>query len=124
MEEKIIMQSKANYFQSATKMLEGYLTLTDKRITYSGTQDRIQLNHGLIGNAIRDKVEKAMGYDEQKEEFIFDLPADQVTPSLKRFGFGKKLILACADGKEFKLLIHSKKERDEWPQKIEDAKRS
>lgn len=123
MEEYIIKEVKASYLKTATNMLEGYLTLTNKRIFYSGTQARIRMNHGAIGNIIRDKMETAMGYDNPEEEHIFDLPLTNLNCSLKRFGFSKRVVLSDQQGNEFKLMVHEKKaERDQWPAIIEKAK--
>ncbi|MCG8573635.1 MAG: hypothetical protein MI810_02030 [Flavobacteriales bacterium] len=123
MEEQIIKQSEASYFKSATKVLKGYVTLTEKRIIYSGIQERAQMNHGVVGNVIRDKMEKAMGYGNEQEELIFDLPLAQVEAELKRYGLSKRLLIRDSDGKEFKLTIWGKKaERESWPGAINDAK--
>jgi len=123
MEEKIIKESKAIYFVSAVKALEGYLIMTNKRIMYSGTQLRTQFDHGVVGNVVRDKMEKAMGYDNPKEEYIFDIPVSEVSQSLKRFGFSKRLLLTDKEGNQYKLTIYSKTEREEWPEAIESAKK-
>lgn len=123
MEEKVIKESKGAYFKSATNMLEGYLVLTNERIMFSGTQARVKLNHGLVGNVIRDKMEKGMGYDSPEEELIFDMPISEVEPGLKRFGLSKRLVLKDKSGNEFKIMINGKAERDEWPGIIENAKK-
>jgi hypothetical protein len=122
MEQQIIKQSEAMYFKSATVVLKGQLIMTDKRISYTGTQDRLQMNHGAVGNIIRDKLEEKMGYNDLPEETIFDLPVIEVTPSLKRFGFSKRLVITDVEGNEFKLTI-KKSERDEWPNAIENNRR-
>lgn len=123
MEEKVIKEAKAQYFKSATNMIEGYLILTNKRVLYSGTQARIKFNHGAVGNIIRDKMESAMGYDKQEEENIFDLPLSDIKCHLKRFGFSKRLVIIDNLNNEYKLILNVKKaERDEWPGAIENAK--
>src|SRR6218665_249819 len=104
-------------------MLNGYLVLTNKRIFYSGSQVRLKVNHGAVGNIIRDKMESALGYDSIEEEHIFDIPLSDVTPSLKRFGFSKRLMLTDKSGNQFKLMVNSKTERNEWPEVIENAKK-
>lgn len=125
MEEKIVKQVKAQYFKSATKVLLGDLTLTNQRITYSGIEQRIKQNHGVVGNVIRDKMEKAMGYDDLQEEHIFDIPLSEAESYLKRFGLSKRLVIADKSGTEFKLILEAKKaERDEWPNTIENTKKS
>ncbi len=124
MEEKVIKEAKAGYFKSAINMLEGYLILTNKRIIYSGTQARIKFNHGAVGNIIRDKMEKAMGYDNQEEENIFDIPITEVQHALKRFGLSKRLVLRDKLNNEYSLsLMVKKSERDEWITAIDEAKR-
>ena len=124
MEEKVIKEAKAGYFKSAINMLEGYLILTNKRIIYSGTQARIKFDHGAVGNIIRDKMEKAMGYDKQEEENIFDIPIAEVQHSLKRFGFSKRLILKDNQNNEYSLSLMVKKaERDEWLTAIDEVKK-
>lgn len=123
MEEKVIKEAQAGYFKSAINMLEGYLILTNKRIIYSGTQARVKFDHGAMGNIIRDKMEKAMGYDKQEEENVFDIPITEVQHTLKRFGFSKRLVLRDNHNNEFSLsLMVKKSERDEWPAAIDKAK--
>ena len=122
MEEQVIKQSEAMYFKSATVVLKGQLIMTDKRLSYSGIQDRMQMNHGAIGNIVRDKLEEKMGYNDLPEHVIFDLPLIEVTPSLKRFGFSKRLVINDIEGNEYKLTI-AKKERDGWLDAIEKARR-
>lgn len=123
MEEKVIKEDKAGYFKSAINMLEGYLILTDKRIIYSGTQARIKLNHGAAGNILRDKMEKAMGYDNLEEENVFDIPISEVQHTLKRFGLSKRLVLKDKLNNEYSLSLMVKKaERDEWMKAIDQAK--
>jgi len=123
-EEQIIKEVEAAYFKSATNMLKGNLTLTNKRIYYSGEQERLKVNHGLIGNVVRDKMESAMGYDKKEEEFIFDIPLGDATAELKRFGLSKRLLIRNKSGEEFKLMLTAKKdERDSWPGIIENAKK-
>lgn len=124
MEEQIIKEAKAQYFKSATSMIEGFLILTNKRIVYSGTQARVKFNHGAAGNIIRDKMEKAMGFDTIEEEHIFDIPLSEVNHTFKRFGFSKRLVISDKDDNEYKLMLNIKKsERDEWPEAIDNAKK-
>lgn len=124
MEEKVIKEAKAQFFKSATNMIEGFLILTNKRILYSGTQARVKFNHGAVGNIIRDKMEKAMGYDSQEEETIFDIPLSDVDHKFKRFGLSKRLVISDKQNNEYKLMLNVKKaERDEWPNAIDDAKK-
>jgi hypothetical protein len=123
MDEIVLKEVKASYLKTATNMLEGYLVLTNKRIFYSGTQARIRMNHGAIGNVIRDKMETAMGYDNPEEEHLFDIPLGQLNCSLKRYGLSKRVVLSDHQGNEFKLMVYEKKaERDQWPVIIEKAK--
>lgn len=122
MEESVLKQSRATYLKSATHLIEGYLVLTEQRLVYSGTQARVQFDHGAVGNVIRDKMEKAMGYDVQKEQIIFDIPLADVTHGLKRYGFSKRLVLTDKQGNEFKLML-KKSERNEWPEAIEQARK-
>lgn len=123
MEEQIIKEAKAQYFKSATSMIEGFLILTNKRIVYSGTQARVKFNHGAAGNIIRDKMEKAMGYDTIEEEHIFDIPLSDMNHTFKRFGFSRRLVISDKDDHEYKLMLNIKKsERDEWPEAIDNAK--
>lgn len=125
MEEQVIKEAKAQYFKSATNMIEGYLILTNKRVLYSGTQARVRFNHGAVGNIIRDKMESAMGYDKQEEENIFDIPLANVSSKLKRFGFSKRLVIMDNLNNEYKLMLNVKKnERNEWPEAIENAKKA
>lgn len=125
MEETVIKEAKAQYFKSATNMLEGYLILTNKSVLYSGTQARVKFNHGAVGNIIRDQMESALGYDKQEEEYIFDLPLSDVSCHLKRFGLSKRLVIMDKHNNEYKLMLHVKKaERDEWPNAIENAKKA
>jgi hypothetical protein len=123
MEEKIIKQTEAMYFKSATKVLKGNLVLTDKRIMYSGKIDRLQVDQGVLGNIVRDKVEKKMGYANPEEEQIFDIPISEVQHALKKYGFSKRLVITDKEGAEFKLTIAKKAERAEWPIAIDDAKK-
>ena len=122
MEEQILKQSQAGYFKSATQVLSGYLTLTNKRVTYSGTQERVKLNHGIVGNVIRDKMEEVMGYADLEEELIFDIPLDEVQHGMKRYGLSKRLVISDKSGNEYKLTI-AKKEREDWPGAIESLKK-
>jgi hypothetical protein len=123
MEEKIIKEAKAQYLKSATHLVEGYLILTNKRIMYSGTQARVKFDHGAIGNVIRDGMEKAMGYDKQEEENIFDIPLSKAGHYFKRFGLSKRLVIHDENNNEYKLMLNVKKaERDEWPGFIDKAK--
>ena len=104
-------------------MLEGYLILTNKRILYSGTQARVRFNHGAVGNMLRDQMESAMGYDQQEEEHIFNIPLADVHGELKRFGLSKRLVLKDNLNNEFKLMLYvGKAERNEWPDAINNAK--
>lgn len=124
MEEILIKESKAQYHKSALNMIEGYLILTNKRIVYSGKQARVHFDHGALGNVIRDGMEKAMGYDKQEEESIFDIPLSEVSHSFKRFGLSKRLVITDKNNNEFKLMLIVKKaERDEWPEAIDLAKK-
>ncbi len=123
MEETILRQSQAGYFQSAVKVLLGDVVLTNKRVFYSGTQERVKLNHGAVGNIIRDKMESAMGYDNLQEDLIFDIPLSEVSASLKRFGLSKRLLLTDANGKQFSLQINNKADRNEWVEAVEKAKK-
>jgi len=123
MEEKIIKSSQAAYFQSVAKMFNGNLILTDKRILFQGEHARIKFDHGAVGNIIRDKMEKAMGYDEP-EEFVFEIPVAEAQQELRRFGFSKRLILKDRTGHEFSIQIGKKAERDEWPAAIDNAKQN
>ncbi|MDG1477387.1 MAG: hypothetical protein P8Q14_09590 [Vicingaceae bacterium] len=122
MEDQIVKKSEAMYFKSATVVLKGDLIMTDKRISYSGVQDRMQMNHGAVGNIVRDKIEEKMGYNDLPNETIFDLPLIEVTPSLKRFGFSKRLVITDIEGNDYKLTI-DKKERDSWLDAIEKGRR-
>lgn len=123
MEERILKEVKAGYFKSAINMLEGYLILTNERMIYSGTQARVKLNHGAMGNMLRDKMEKSMGYDDLDEETIFDIPLSEVQHSLKRFGLSKRLVLKDKLNNEYSLSLMVKKaERDEWIKAIDEAK--
>lgn len=122
MEEKVVKEAKAQYYK-LTKMIEGYLILTNKRILFSGTQARVKFNHGAVGNIIRDKMEKAMGYGNQEEETVFDIPLSEVNHKFKRFGFSKRLVIIDKQNTEYKLMLNVKKsERDEWPMAIDNAK--
>ncbi len=120
MEEKIIRQSEAGYFKSATKLFNGYLILTDTRISFMGEHARIKMNHGALGNIVRDKVEKKMGYD-QPEQCQIDILLSELKYEVKRFGFTKRLILTDKDGQVYKTQITKKSERAEWPDLIEQA---
>ena len=123
MEEKVIKEAQAQYLKSAVKLIDGYLILTNKRIIYSGTQARVKFNHGALGNVVRDKMEQAMGYGNQEEENIFDIPLAEVNHQFKRYGFSKRLVITDKQNVEYKLMLMVKKaERDEWPKAIEDAK--
>lgn len=122
MEEQIIKESVANYFKSATNMLEGSLILTNKRLAYSGTQARLKMNHGAMGNIIRDKMEKAMGYDNPEEQYIFDIPINEVNYSLKRFGLSKLFLITDGQNNQYKIAL-KKSERDEWSTLIDNAKK-
>jgi len=123
MEEKIVKSSQAAYFQSALKMFNGNLILTDKRILFQGEHARVKFDHGAVGNIIRDKMEKAMGYDEP-EEFVFEIPVAEAQHELRRFGFSKRLILKNKSGQEYNIQINKKTERDEWPAAIDNAKQN
>jgi hypothetical protein len=125
MEEVVLKEAKAQFFKSATNMIEGYLILTNKRIVYSGTQARVKFNHGAMGNVIRDQMEKAMGYDHQEEQTIFDIPLAEVSHGFKRFGLSKRLVISDAQQNEYKLMLNiAKSERDEWPAAIDEAKKA
>jgi hypothetical protein len=122
MEEQEIKRSEAMYFKSAAVVLKGQLIMTNKRISYAGTQERLQMNHGAVGNIIRDKIEDKLGYSNLQEEAIFSIPLLEVKSGMKRFGFSKRLVLTDISGNEYKLTI-KKSERDEWPAAIEKARR-
>lgn len=123
MEEIVIKEAQAQYFKSATNMIEGFLTLTNHRLVYSGTRARMKFNHGAVGNVIRDKMASAMGQGDDQEESIFDLPLSEVSHRFKRLGFSKRLVITDAQGTEYKLLLAVKKaERDTWPGAIDAAK--
>lgn len=121
MEEKILHKSEVAYFQSATKMFTGDLILTDARVYFIGEHARIKMNHGVVGNKIRDKMEKAMGYDTPEESMI-NIPLTEIRHELKRFGLSKRLILEDKEGQKFKIQINNKADRDSWPSAIENAK--
>ncbi len=114
MEEKILKQSEAEYFKSATNLIKGYIVMTDQRVIFYGSQSKMKFNHGTVGNLIRDKMEKAMGQDKDNEEFIFNIPKDEVSFGLKRFGFSKRLVVSDKSGNEYKLTIYNKKDRNSW----------
>lgn len=123
MEEKVIKEAQAQYLKSAVNLIDGFLILTNKRIFYSGSQARVKLNHGALGNVVRDKMEQAMGYDTQEEENIFDIPLTDVNHAFKRFGLSKRLVITDKQNIEYKLMLMVKKaERDEWTKAIDDAK--
>jgi hypothetical protein len=122
MEEQIIKEGEAHYFKSATHLVEGSLVLTNKRLIYSGTQARVQLNHGALGNIIRDKMETAMGYDNPEEQHIFDIPINEVNHSLKRFGLSKLFLITDGQNNQYKVAV-KKSERDEWSNSIDKAKK-
>ena len=123
MEEQLLKEAKAQYFQSATHMKEGFLILTSRRLLSSGTQARVRFNHGAMGNLIRDKMEEAMGYGNEGEEAVFDLPLAKVKVDLRRFGLSKRLVVTDAQGTEYKLMLNvPKAERDTWPAEVEKAK--
>lgn len=125
MEEKIIRETEAFYFESALKLIEGYLVLTNKRIFYSGKQMKVKFNHGAIGNIVRDKMAEAMGYGEPEEEHIFEFPLAEITPSLKRQGFGKRLVITDKNNHEFKLTLRvPKAELNQWVSYIDEAKKT
>lgn len=123
MEENIVRESQASYFKSATVVLTEALTLTDNSLRYSGTQDRLQMNHGALGNKLRDKLEEKMGYDNPEEHYIFNIPLSEVNSELKRYGLSKRLVITDKEGTEFKLTIAQKADRNEWPEAIENAKK-
>lgn len=121
MEENVIKNTEAAYFKSTTKMFTGNLVLTNNRIVFTGEHARLKMNHGAIGNVIRDKMEKAMGYD-TPEEFLINIPLSELTCELKRFGFSKRLVLWDKEGTRFNLQINKKSDRNEWPEVINKAK--
>jgi len=124
MEEIVIKEVQAQFLKSAVNLINGFLILTNKRIIYSGTQARVKFNHGALGNVVRDKMEKAMGYDINEEETIFDIPLADVNHKFKRYGFSKRLVISDKQNVEYKLMLMVKKvERDEWPAAIDNAKR-
>lgn len=119
MEEKITKQSEAFYFVSAIKVLKGQLIMTNERLLYSGIQERLKVNHGKLGNVLRDNIEKKMGYDNLPVEEIFDIPLKDASAELKRAGLSKRLVVTDhRDGKSYKLTINKKAERNEWPEMI------
>lgn len=120
MEENIIIKSEAAYFQSAVKMFTGDLVLTNNRIVFTGEHARLKMNHGLLGNVIRDQVEKKLGYD-KAEEYMINIPIAEVSYEFKRFGFTKRLILRDKKGQLFKIQIAKKADRNAWPSAINDA---
>lgn len=121
MEEKIIKEAKAGYFKSATKLYNGTLILTDKRILFSGEHARLQVNHGLVGNMVRNKLEKTMGYDKADESLI-EIPLADVQHQLKRFGFTKRLVLKDGSGQIYNLQLLNRKEQPEWQDAIDSAR--
>ena len=122
--EIVIKEVQAQYLKSAVNLINGFLILTNKRIIYSGTQARVKFNHGALGNVVRDKMEKAMGYDINEEETIFDIPLSDVNHKFKRYGFSKRLVISDKQNVEYKLMLMVKKaERDEWPAAIDNAKK-
>lgn len=121
MEEVILKSSDAAYFKSATKMFTGQLVLTNRRILFNGEHARLKFDHGAIGNILRDKMEKAMGYDEA-EQFVFEMQIGEAKHELRRFGFSKRLILHDPQGQKYNIQINSKKERNGWPDAIDHAK--
>lgn len=122
MEEKVLKQANAQFYKSATSMIEGSLVLTNKRIFFSGTQARVQLGYGEAGQAIQGRLEDLFGID-RSEQFIFDIPVSEVSPSMKRFGLSKRLVITDGAQNEYKLMLQVKKaERDEWPAAIEAAR--
>lgn len=121
MEETVLYKSQAAYFKSATKMFNGELVLTNNRVVFTGEHARIQMNHGLVGNVIRDKMEKAMGYD-TPEESLINIPIGEIKYALKRFGLSKRLILEDKEGQVYKIQINDKSVRDGWPSAIDSAK--
>jgi hypothetical protein len=124
MEEIVIKEAQAQYLKSAVKLIDGYLILTNKRILYSGTQARVKFDHGAVGNIVRDKMEKAMGYDNNEEENIFDIPLSDLNHKIERYGFSKRLVISDKQNVEYKLMLMVKKaERDEWPNAIDNAKK-
>ena len=105
MEEKVIKESEAQFFKSATKVLEGFLVMSTNRIVYYGKQARMKFDHGVLGNVVQKKMESAMGYGNPQEEFIFDIPLQEVSHGMKRFGFSKRLVISDSNGNEYKLII-------------------
>lgn len=125
MEEIILKEAEANYLKSAVNMLQGYLVLTNKRIYYSGVQVRVKFNHGAIGNIIRDKMEEKLGYNNPKEEAVFDIPISEVQHRLKRFLFSKRLVLKDKTNTEYQLMLVAKNtELNVWQQAIDEAKKN
>jgi hypothetical protein len=124
MDEILIKEAPAQYYKSVTSLIQGFLILTNKRIFYSGTQARVKFDHGAVGNILRDKMEKAMGYDTQEEEYIFDIPLADAGHSFKRFGLSKRLVITDKNNNEYKLMLTvGKAERDTWPAAIDAAKK-
>ncbi|PKP05075.1 MAG: hypothetical protein CVU11_01380 [Bacteroidetes bacterium HGW-Bacteroidetes-6] len=122
MEENVIKNTEAAYFESVTKMFTGNLVLTSNRVLFVGEHARVQFDHGVIGNVIRDKMEKAMGYD-KPDEYVINIPLIELQHELKRYGFSKRLVLRDKAGKTYSIQINKKAERDLWPEAIENAKK-
>ena len=122
MEEKILKESDGQYFQTASKLLEGKLVLTNKRVLFSGVLHRSQLNHGVVGNVIKDKLEKKMGYSNTDDQLVFSIPLNDASVTMKG-GMFKKLIFSDKQGNSWKIINVKKAERVEWPSNVEDAKK-
>jgi|GEM_PF-1588115 len=122
MSETILKRTEADYQASLTKVLKGDLILTRERLMYAGEQQRMQFDHGVIGNAIQDKMKAMAGHDQATVEHVFNLPVADVSARLKRYGFSKRLVITDAEGTEYRLFIWDKKERNAWVQAIQDAR--
>lgn len=122
MEEIVLKESDGQYFQSASKLLEGKLILTNKRVLFSGVLHRSQMSHGLVGNVIKDQLEKKMGYADTDEKQVFSIPLKDAKVEMKG-GMFKKLIFSDASGNSWKVINVKKAERVEWPSNVEDAKK-
>lgn len=121
MEENIIKESEAIYLESSVKMFKGNLVLTDQRIIFTGEHERIKLNHGILGNVVRDKLEKKMGYD-KPEESVFDLSLSGIDCALKKFLFAKNIIITDKTGKTYKVQIVKKADTEDWVEAINKSK--
>lgn len=120
MEETIVLQANSGYFEKPTKLYNGELVLTNKRILFSGEHERVKYDYG-IGNQVVKKMEDVLGYNKGIEHLI-EIPVQEVTAELKRFGFTKRLILKDSQGKVYKLQLHDRKLQPSWIQTIDELK--